>query len=130
MGEGASLPLRRGGRRGAGRGDGGLGCEACEDGAHVVEAGEMNSIPAGAHEDAEPELSCESHEMRKTSATEGRLRNPPEPRYDGAMYDPRVRNAVHIAPPDVAGVVSVANAGRLVLRAVRTKRLHFRQNGM
>ena len=94
-----------------GRGYGGLGCEACEDGAHVVEAGEMNSIPAGAHKDAEYEPSREPREMRKTSATEGRLRNPPEPRYDGAMYDPRVRNAVHIAPPDVAGVVSVANAG-------------------
>ena len=84
-GRGGETPLET--RREMGRGDGGLVCEACEDGAHVVGAGEVNSIPAGAHEDAEHELSRESREMRKTSATEGRLRNPPEPRYDGATYE-------------------------------------------
>ena len=59
-----------------------------------------------------------AREMRKTSATEGRLRNPPEPRYDGATYDLRVRDAVHIVPPDVADVVSVANAGCVQGRGV------------
>ena len=95
-----------------------MACEAGEDGVHVVGAREVNSIPAGVHEDTEPELSCESHEMRKTSATEGRRRNPPEPQYDGAMYDSRVKNAVHIVPPDVADVVSVANAGSVQGRSM------------
>ena len=74
-GRGGETPLET--RREMRRGDGGLACEAGEDGAHAVGAREVNSIPAGVHEDTEPELSCESHEMRKTSATEGRLRTEP-----------------------------------------------------
>ena len=108
-GRGGETPLET--RRKVRRGDGGVAREAGEDGVHAVGAREVNSIPAGVHEDTEPELLCEPHEMRKTSATEGRLRNPPEPWYDGATHDLRVRDAVHIVPPDVADVVSVANAG-------------------
>ena len=84
-----------------------------------MNAGEKNSIPVGAHGNAEYEPLRESREMRKTSATEGRRRNPPEPQYDGAMYDSRVKNAVHIVPPDVADVVSVANAGSVQGRSVK-----------
>ena len=115
-GRGGETPLET--RRKVRRGDGGVACEAGEDGVHAVGAREVNSIPAGVHKDTEPELLWEPHEMRKTSATEGRLRNPPEPRYDGATYDLRVRDAVHIVPPDVADVVSVANAGCVQGRGV------------
>ena len=115
-GRGGESPFET--RRETGRGDGGSGCEMCEDGAHMVNAGEKNSIPVGAHGDAEHEPSRGPREMRKTSATEGRRRNPPEPQYDGAMYDSRVKNAVHIVPPDVADVVSVANAGSVQGRSV------------
>ena len=70
----------------------------------------LNLDPAVAQAGANPDA-CELRALCVTSSADGRLRTPPEPRSDGATYDPRASNAVHIVPPDVADVVSVVTRG-------------------